>query len=114
MEDLGDEREIRAARNQATFRAANEKLRALVSAFGECMSTSVIACECADVTCVATIEIDEASYSAIRSNPRRFAVLPGHIVPEVEFVADEFENYVVVEKVAQAAALVEATDPRRS
>jgi hypothetical protein len=114
QEEGNDEREIRAARNQATFRAANEKLREIVSASGECMSTSVIACECADVTCVATIEIEETSYNAIRSNPRRFAVLPGHIVDDVEFVAEEFDTYVVVEKVERAAEFVEANDPRRS
>ena len=108
-----DEREIRAARNQSTFRAANEKLHQIEAAFGEIARTYVIACECADVTCVETIEIDSAGYGNVRSNPRRFAVLPGHVYPEVEIVVDEFDNYVVVEKIAKAAEIAEATNPRR-
>ena len=43
----------------------------------------------------------------IRRHPRHFAVLPGHVYPEVEFVVAETDAYVVVEKVGEAAAIVE-------
>lgn len=73
----------------------------------------MIACECADTTCVETLEIEPPGYAAVRSNPRRFALLPGHVFPEVEIVFEELGGYTVVEKIAKAAEVVEATDPRR-
>ena len=109
-----DAREVRAARNQSMFRAANEKLNEIVSAFGELTRTHVIACECTDAGCVETIEIETVPYGEIRSNPRHFAVLPGHVYPEVEIVVGELDGYVVVEKLDRAGEIVEATDPRRS
>jgi hypothetical protein len=108
-----DEHDVRAARNQSTFRAANEKLHAIEAAFGEIARTYVIACECADVTCIRTIEIEAAGYRDVRASPRRFAVLPGHVYPDVEIMVSEFDDYAVVEKVAKAGEIVEATDPRR-
>ena len=67
-----------------------------------------IACECADVECVATIELTSEAYEGVRSNPRHFAVLSGHVVPDVERVFGEFDNYVVVEKMNVAGAVAEA------
>jgi hypothetical protein len=112
--DSGDAREVRAARNQAMFRAANEKLREMVTAFNDMTGTYVIACECADAACVETIEIDASEYSEVRSNPRRFAVLAGHVYPEVEIVVGEFDGHAIVEKIARAGEIAEATDPRRA
>lgn len=95
-------------------RAANEKLNEIVTAFGDMTGTYVIACECADAGCVETLEIDAGEYADVRSNPRRFAVLSGHVYPEVEIVVGGVDGYVVVEKIARAAEIVEATDPRRT
>ena len=43
-----------------------------------------IACECADTGCVETLNIREVVYLAVRSSPRQFVVLHGHVVPGVE------------------------------
>jgi 5-bromo-4-chloroindolyl phosphate hydrolysis protein len=107
----GDEREIRAARNQALFRAVNEKLVGLNEAFVSATDTFVIACECADVTCVATLNIPPDAYREVRANPRRFAVLEGHVYADVEKVVGEADEYVVVEKIASAAKLAEDLAP---
>jgi len=96
------EREIRAARNQSLFRAVNEQI---VDLTGGATDTFVIACECADTTCIETVEIDRDAYLAVRREPRRFVVRPGHIYPEVENVVADFSAYVVVEKVAAAGEL---------
>jgi hypothetical protein len=49
----------------------------------------------------------------IRSHPRRFLILPGHEVPEIETVVETEQDYVVVEKLDdEAGALVEDSDPR--
>jgi hypothetical protein len=52
---------------------------------------------------------------AVRSSPRRFVVLRGHIVPGVEEVVSENDGYVVVEKLGAAgelAAQLADNDPR--
>jgi len=103
------EREIRAARNQSLFRAVNEQI---VDLTGGATDTFVIACECADTTCIETVEIDRDAYLAVRREPRRFVVRPGHIYPEVENVVAEVGTCVVVEKVAAAGELAEELEPR--
>jgi 5-bromo-4-chloroindolyl phosphate hydrolysis protein len=100
-----EEREIRAARNQALFRAVNENLRTLNEAFASLAGTFTIACECADRNCVDMIEIEPTEYLAVRAEPRHFAVLPEHVYPDVEVVVRESERYVVVEKTAAAGEL---------
>ena len=105
--DSQHEREVRAARNQALFRAVNEKLRDLNEQFAVMTEEFVIACECADTTCVQTVTISADDYMSVRANPRTFVVLPGHVYPEVEDVIREAEPYVVVEKFATAGEVAE-------
>ena len=82
--DTNEQREIRAARNQALFRAVNEKLRDLNEALGSMTDEFVVACECADANCVQTLSIVGDEYMSVRANPRTFVVLPGHVYPDVE------------------------------
>jgi hypothetical protein len=105
--DSQHEREARAARNQALFRAVNEKLRDLDEQFASMTYEYVIACECADTTCVQTLTISADDYKRVRANPRAFVVLPGHVYADVEDVISEAEPYVVVEKLATAGKVAE-------
>jgi len=72
MSDAQTEREIRAARNQATFRAVNEKMTELNDSFAALTGTYTIACECADMSCVATLELTPEQYER-RSGANRSA-----------------------------------------
>ena len=101
------EREIRAARNQALFRAVNEKLHALNEAFESVTETFVISCECADRTCVEMVDIGPSEYDTVRGNPRHFAVLSGHVDPDVEQIVRELNGYTVVKKSAEAGRVAE-------
>ena len=105
--DSGDEREIRAARNQSMFRAINERLTRddLVT---EITGGHMIACECADPRCVQTLAISTAQYQEVRREPRRFAVLPGHVYPDIEHAISESGAYVVVEKIGHAGDVAKA------
>ena len=105
----GDGVRFRAARNQAMFRAINERLTRddLVA---EMTGGHMIACECADPTCVQTLAITTAQYREVRREPRRFAVLPGHVYPDIENAIAESGAYVVVEKIGQAGELAEALE----
>jgi hypothetical protein len=102
-----EEREVRAARNQAMFRVVNERLKELNDAFVSVTETMTIACECADTSCVEMIDVRADEYTAVRAQPCHFAVLPGHVHPDVERIVQEFERYVVVEKSGRAGELTE-------
>lgn len=101
------EREIRAARNQALFRAVNEQMQAMNEAVAAISETFAIACECADTSCIETFDIAPDEYDEVRANPRHFAVLRDHVYPDVERVVRESEQYVVVEKAAKAGEVAE-------
>lgn len=95
-------REVRAGRNQAVFRAVNEKMAALNAAFAEAVGTFSIACECDDLLCVELIEIAPEDYWAVRAEPRRFVVCVDHVDPDVEVVVQQSPGYAVAEKFAAA------------
>ncbi len=105
------DRELRAARNQALFRAVNEKLRELNEAFSDVSETYAIACECATVSCVETLHVGMEEYLAVREHPRRFVVLRDHVFVDVESVVATNDGYAVVEKVAEASEITQATNP---
>jgi hypothetical protein len=105
----GDEREIRAARNQSMFRQINERLTRN-DALAEMTGSHVIACECADPACVQTLAISAAQYEDVRREPRHFAVMAGHVYPDVEQVVGEFRTYVVVEKIGPAGEVADALE----
>jgi 5-bromo-4-chloroindolyl phosphate hydrolysis protein len=96
------EREVRAARNQALFRAVNKRLEEMNSEFEVMTETFTIACECADVNCVQMIDIRAEEYEAVRAEPRHFVVVSGHVYPDVEKVVGESDGYAVVEKIGAA------------
>jgi hypothetical protein len=105
--DASAEREARAARNQALFRVVNEKMLELNTALSSMTDTFVIACECADTGCTQMITISPEQYAAVRREPRHFAVLRGHVLPDVEDVVGEFGEYVVVEKQGEAGVIAQ-------
>jgi hypothetical protein len=98
---------------QALFREVNERLEELATTFQDVAgSTTVFACECADLMCVEQIDLTVGEYEAVRSHPNQFFVLPGHVDAEVENVVRENERFVVVAKIGAGAATAEATHPR--
>ena len=108
------EREVRAARNQALFRAVNEKMRKLNDELASPTGNFTIACECADTSCLEMIEMVPGDYLPVRSKPRPFVVLPGHVLTEVETVVRKGDSYVVVAKVETAAKVAEALAPENT
>src|SRR3954464_392153 len=95
--------------NEATFRRINEGVRVVDGADG----LISFVCECGRLGCNQLIRLDRRGYEAVREDPRRFAVVPGHEIPEVEDVVERHEEYTVIEKHADTADIVESSDPRR-
>jgi hypothetical protein len=107
MESAGKQR---IAMNEATFRKVNEGMEAGQEPEGLLTFT----CECGRLGCNKLIQLTRAEYEAVRANPRTFAIIDGHEIPEVEEVIGRHERYIVVEKGGQPEAeVVEHTDPRR-
>jgi len=112
MDELSQER---IARNDATFRSANERIAesAVEYEMGERIP---FICECADPDCTQIVQLSLHEYEAVRENSRHFLNVPGHEVaggPVVQVVADK-EDYVVVEKLAHAGEVAERLDERKS
>jgi predicted ThiF/HesA family dinucleotide-utilizing enzyme len=100
----------RVAMNEATFRKVNEGMEAGQDPAG--LLTFV--CECGRLGCNRLIELTRAEYEGVRANSRRFAIIDGHEIPEVEDVVDRAARYIVVEKHGKPESeIVEHTDPRR-
>ena len=113
MEDTAThERQVRAARNQSLFRAVNESLEGLCTAFQRSAHSASFICECADVECTAPLELELDEYEALREHGNRYAVLPGHVLPEVERVVSENDRFVVVAKLGAGAEVANAGNPR--
>lgn len=104
-------RQIRLAKNQALFRTVNEQVESIAKAHGIGDPISFL-CECANPDCAEEIELAHGEYEAIRQDPMGFPVLPGHVFPEVEKVADDRGQYVVVQKFGAGGKFVAAVDTR--
>jgi hypothetical protein len=97
-----DERRI--AMNEATFRKVNEAIQA---GRAQSADTVEVICECGRLGCVEHLRIDADAYNAVRGHRRRFVVVPGHELPEVEQVVDRGDGYLVVEKTGEAGRVAE-------
>jgi hypothetical protein len=105
---VAEEHENRIAMNEATYRTVNEAVRAEGAG-----GAIAFLCECGRLGCNQLIELSRAEYEAVRSNPRRFAIVPGHEIPDVEDVVETHTRYTVIEKHPDTDDIVMPTDPRR-
>ena len=100
----------RVAMNEATFRRVNEAMEAGQDP-DRLMS---FVCECGRLGCSELIQLERDEYEAVRDNPRRFAIIDGHEIPETEEIVERHERYIVVEKAGDPVSeIVERTDLRR-
>ena len=107
------EREQRVGLNEAVFREVNERIEDLAERFNLQDRPLDLVCECGDGNCVERIAMTHAEYEELRSDPRQFAVFPGHTYGEIEEVLDRRRGYDLVRKrEGEAAKVAEATDSR--
>ena len=101
----------RAARNEEVFRQINERIDEGAEQH-HVTSTLPFHCECGDLTCTETIELDLSTYDRIAAHPLHFVVKPEHRIEEIERVVAHHESYCIVEKVGEARAEIEREHPR--
>lgn len=104
---MDEERARRIARNEVLFREANEAARAVAERFGGDAPLQDFLCECGDRACTEKVSVTLAEYLDVRADPRRFVILPGHEIPEVEVVVEQSERYAVVEKIGEGGRVAE-------
>lgn len=89
-------REDRLARNEVLFREVNDRIAELGP--GNPNGDFHIVCECATTGCQQRLIVPIGEYERTRKHPRRFLVVPGHTVPDVEDLVEEHGAYDIVEK----------------
>jgi hypothetical protein len=110
-----DSDQERRARNEAIFREVNERIEELSKRSGIDEDDSLLPgfiCECSREDCTELLQVSYQQYEAVRENPRRFLVLPGHQDPDVEDVVDQYPSALVVEKRIAASQVALENDPR--
>ena len=109
-------REERLGANEALFREVNERVAEVAERFiaGETGDGRFnFSCECGDRGCTEQIALTVGEYEAVRAEATRFAVVPGHEVPDIERVVERNPRYLVVEKQdPDAEEVARETDPR--
>jgi hypothetical protein len=101
----------RAARNEEVFRNVNESIEAGAEQH-DVVGALPFHCECARVSCLATIEIPPGRYAAIVSERYRFVVVPGHEQAAIEEIVETTPDYLVVEKVGEAREQIDRDHPQ--
>ncbi len=100
--------------NEAVFREFNEQIHAVDQAFSVTTEEPLpLICECGDGLCNERIEMPGSAYEQLRSDPATFAVVPGHVTPDIEEVVARERGYEVVrKKPGTPREMAEASDPR--
>jgi hypothetical protein len=119
--DALNPRLARQARNEALVREVNERIEqfnttAQEEGFRDNSMTFEFQCECGVGAgdypgCEEPLEMTLQEYEDVRAQDDRFAVRPGHEMPELEDVVRRTERYVIVDKRPSAEPFV-ADDPR--
>jgi hypothetical protein len=110
-----DARENRRAHNEALFREVNERIEELTTGLAdesEQDGSLGVVCECGRDGCTELIETTRAQYEAVRSDPRRFLVLPGHEHTDAAHIVERNSAFSVIEKLDGAAEIAVEHDPR--
>jgi hypothetical protein len=105
---------VRIARNDATFRLANERIAETAAEQGIDDLVPFV-CECAEPRCTEIIQLSLDAYESVRSESAQFLNARGHEPADrgQTRVVAEHDHYVVVAKIGRAGDVARALDPRK-
>jgi hypothetical protein len=109
---VADRRRQRIARNEASFRDINERLSEGLRQVPHNPALLEFICECGHQTCEQHVQLTDSEYQQVRLDSRRFAVVPGHTIPDAERVVSRTDRFEVVEKIGEAVEIADAADSR--
>lgn len=104
--------DARKGENEAWFRELNERLEERAARTNRADQTFEVVCECAWEECTQRIAISFSAYEAVRSEPKAFVVVPGHLDPTCEREVAAYDRYQVVEKFGEAGEVADVENPR--
>jgi hypothetical protein len=111
-----DPAQTRRVENETLFREVNERIEELsIGLAGDSEPDEFLGgfvCECGSDSCVELLNVTHSEYEAVRGDPRRFLIVPGHEDLEAERVVERYERYWVVQKFGEASQLAQEQDPR--
>ena len=96
-----EERLERQARNEALMRSVNEQIAELsgsAAGWADPKQPFDFQCECGAEGCESRVVMTRAAYERVHGQRDRFAVAPGHQRDEIEYVVEETDSYVIVDK----------------
>jgi hypothetical protein len=99
------------ARNEALFRAVNERVADVNQQVGPSERTEFI-CECGNAGCIETVTLTLEQYERVRAHELHFVVRAGHERLDVESVIFAEGDFVVVQKHEGESRIARETDPR--
>ena len=109
---MNERDERRLAANEVVFREVNESiLRGQWP--GEDGETVQFRCECSRLGCNLLIGMTVSEYEELRRHSRRFVLIDGHELPEIERVVTRRSGHVIVEKTNEAAEVGPGDRPAR-
>jgi hypothetical protein len=83
----------RLEHNEQVFRAVNEEIDDASDG-----GARDYVCECADPACTETIRLTHEEYRAVRTDPKRYVIVPGHEVAGLDEVVRREDDHLLVEK----------------
>jgi hypothetical protein len=90
-------RETRISRNEELFREVNARIAELEDRLIVAGEPLPLICECADTGCATVIVVEQDTFRAVREQPLRFLVAPGHERDD-ETVVGRGGGYLIVDK----------------
>jgi hypothetical protein len=108
---MAGERKERIARNEAMFRAGNERMAQWEERHAH-SEVEEYFCECADLDCREKINLRHDDYERVRQDSMQFVIVPGHEQPEAETVIEKHDHWFVIKKNEEVREMVERTDMR--
>lgn len=103
MSDVTDGEQVRAGRREANLRLINERIAENAPDVTRTEDELVLLCECAQETCNSTLEVESVLFDRVRESSRRFLVVDGHVLYDVEEVVERGPDWMLVEKRGAAA-----------
>jgi hypothetical protein len=102
-------RDERIAANEARARLENEER----GAWFDTHARVLFDCECFDRDCHAHLSLSREEYEHVRAKPTTFAIHPGHLDTDMEYVSEKHDSHWVTEKATEDGQRVsEDLDPR--
>jgi hypothetical protein len=102
----------RIAHNESTFREVNELMPQWPGITTAEKPQFDYVCECGELDCHERVRLTAEAYEAVRTDSRRFIIVPGHEKPDAETVIERHADYAVILKAEDVGPIVDRRDPR--